>query len=354
MSLRQMEYFLTVIEEGSFTRAAEVLHVSQPALSHQIKALERSVGGALLERLPRGVRLTPMGRAFRPHAELAVRSAAQARRAARATAGAEGGELHIAAVHALAVGVLPEVFAHWGATHPDVLLRLHEYAETASLRDAVERGTADLAIGPSPADWPGSLVPLGEEEIVLVVPFDDRFAGRTSVSLPELADRPWVRCAMEPLVQGERVLDWACRRAGFTPRTAVWTEHSSTAVRMAAAGAGVCAVPSHVVRGAVGEDCVVLSHEPPWKRPLSLFSRVPPTGVTETFTDLLRARLPAEAPVTPAPAPASAPAPAPAPAHLPPAAPAPASPPSISPRRPPAPAAPPEGARTAPPRARAR
>jgi DNA-binding transcriptional LysR family regulator len=343
-----MEYFLTVVEERSFTRAAEVLHVSQPALSHQIKALERSVGGALLERLPRGVRLTPMGRAFRPHAELAVRSAAQARRAARATAGAEGGELHVAAVHALAVGVLPEVFAHWRAAHPDVLLRLHEYAETASLRDAVERGTADLAIGPSPADWPGSLVPLGEEEIVLVVPFDDRFAGRTTVSLPELADRPWVRCAMEPVVHGERVLDWACRRAGFTPRTAVWTEHSSTAVRMAAAGVGVCAVPSHVVRGAVGRDCVVLSHERPWKRPLSLFSRVPPTGVTEVFVDLLRTHLPPEASAAPtAPTPA---APAPTP-HTPTAQ---TSPAPLSPRRPPAPAAPPEGARTAPPRARAR
>ncbi|MCT9145548.1 LysR family transcriptional regulator, partial [Streptomyces violarus] len=57
LSLRQMEYFVTVVEEASFTRAAELLHVSQPALSHQIKALERSVGGALLERLPRGVRL---------------------------------------------------------------------------------------------------------------------------------------------------------------------------------------------------------------------------------------------------------------------------------------------------------
>ncbi len=326
MSLRQMEYFLTVVEEGSFTRAAEVLHVSQPALSHQIKALERSVGGALLERLPRGVRPTPMGRAFRPHAELAVRSAAQAHRAARATAGAEGGELHVAAVHALAVGVLPEVFAHWRTAHPGVLLRLHEYAETASLQEAVERGAADLAVGPAPADWPGTTLTIGEEEIVLVVPFDDRFAGRTTVTLPELADRPWVRCAMEPVVHGERILDWACGRAGFAPRTAVWTEHSSTAVRMAAAGVGVCAVPSHVVRGAVGEDCVVLSPDPPWIRPLSVFSRVPPTGVAEAFVDLLRARFPTGTAPAPPTAPPAAPArTAPAAIALAPPAPAPAA-----------------------------
>lgn len=287
-----MEYFLAVVEEASFTRAAEVLHVSQPALSHQIKALERAVGGALLERMPRGVRPTPMGRAFLPHAEHAVRSAAQAHRAARAAAGAEGGELHVAAVHSVAVGVLPDVFARWRAAHPQVLLHLHEYATTQALEEEVERGTADLAVGPAPSDWPGTVVPVGEEEAVLVVPFDDRFAGRTTVTLPELADRHWIRCAMEPVVHGERFLDRACARAGFRPRTAVWTEHTSTAVRMAAAGVGVCLAPSHIVRGAVGEDCAVLSHAPSWTRETTVFARVPPTGAAEAFVELLRATWP--------------------------------------------------------------
>lgn len=286
-----MEYFLTVVQEASFTRAAEVLHVSQPALSHQIKALERATGGPLLERMPRGARLTPMGRAFLPHAEVAVRSAAQARRAARAAAGAEGGELHVAAVHSVAVGILPDVFARWHAAHPGVVLRLHEYATTEALEEEVQRGTADLAVGPAPSGWPGTVVPVGEEEIVLVVPFDDRFAGRTTVTLPELADRPWVRCAMEPVVHGERFLDWVCGQAGFAPRTAVFTEHTSTAVRMAVAGVGVTTAPSHIVRGAVGEDCVTLSPDPPWIRALTVFTRVPPTGAAETFVDVLKAVL---------------------------------------------------------------
>ncbi|MYY03772.1 MULTISPECIES: LysR family transcriptional regulator [unclassified Streptomyces] len=292
MSLRQMEYFLTVVEESSFTRAAELLHVTQPALSHQIKALERTVGGPLLERLPRGVRLTPMGRAFLPHAERSVRSAAQARRAARAAAGAEGGELHIATVHAVAVGILPEVFARWRSAHPGVGLVLHEYATTQALEEQIERGTADLAVGPPPPDWPGPVVPIGEEEIVLVVPFDDRLAGRASVRLHELADRPWVRCAMEAVVHGRPFLDWACAEAGFVPRTAVRTEHTSTAVRMAAAGVGIATAPAHVVRGAVGEDCAVLTVEPPWTRGLAVFSRVELTGAAAAFTELLDASWP--------------------------------------------------------------
>lgn len=289
MSLRQMEYFLTVVEESSFTRAAELLHVTQPALSHQIKALERTVGGPLLERLPRGVRLTPMGRAFLPHAERSVRSAAQARRAARAAAGAEGGELHIATVHAIAVGILPEVFARWRSAHPGVGLVLHEYATTQALEEQIERGTADLAVGPPPPGWPGPVVPIGEEEIVLVVPFDDRLAGRASVRLHELADRPWVRCAMEAVVHGRPFLDWACAEAGFVPRTAVRTEHTSTAVRMAAAGVGIATAPAHVVRGAVGEDCAVLTVDPPWTRVLAVFSRVELTGAAAAFTELLDA-----------------------------------------------------------------
>ncbi|MFF1837266.1 LysR family transcriptional regulator [Streptomyces sp. NPDC058231] len=287
MSLRQMEYFLAVVEESSFTRAAELLHVTQPALSHQIKSLERAVGGALLERLPRGVRLTPMGRAFLPHAERSVRSAAQARRAARAAAGAEGGELHIATVHAVAVGILPDIFARWRAAHPAVGLVLHEYATTEALEEQLERGVADLAVGPVPAHWEGPVVPIGTEEVVLVVPFDDRLAGRTSVRLDELADRPWVRCAMEPVVHGRPFLDHACALAGFVPRTAVRTEHTSTAVRMAAAGVGVATAPAHMVRGAVGEDCAVLSVDPPWRRQLAVFSRVEPTGAAAAFTELM-------------------------------------------------------------------
>ncbi|MEU8887632.1 LysR family transcriptional regulator [Streptomyces sp. NPDC048442] len=288
MSLRQMEYFLTVVEEGSFTRAAELLHVTQPALSHQIKALEKSVGGALLERRARGVGLTVMGRAYLPHAERAVRSAVQAQRAARAAAGAEGGELHVAALHSVAVGILPDVFAQWRRAHPGVALHLHEYATTDALEDHVERGVADLAVGPEPKHWAGPVVHFGREDIVLVVAFDDPLAGRTSVRLEELSEHLWVRCAMEAVVEGQAFLDWACAGAGFVPRTAVRTEHTSTAVRMAAAGVGVATSPSHVVRGAVGEDCAVLSVDPPWRRALTVYSRVELTGAAAKFADLLR------------------------------------------------------------------
>ncbi|ARZ67161.1 LysR family transcriptional regulator [Streptomyces sp. HU2014] len=285
MSLRQMEYLVAVVEEESFTRAAETLNVTQSALSHQIKALEREVGGPLLERRPRGIGLTPMGRAYLPHAELAVRSAEQARRAAKAAAGAAGGELHIASLHALAVGVMPPLFARWRAAHPAVRLHLHEYATTEELRDHMERGVADLAIGPRPDDWPGPVVPLGTERIALITHAGDPLAARPGpVSVASLADRAWVRCALEPVIQGRRWLDWVCAQGGFAPRTAVWTEHSSTAVRMAVAGLGLVAAPVHMARDVPG--AVVLPTDPPWRREQTAFSRVELTGTTAAFAGL--------------------------------------------------------------------
>ncbi|WP_326807332.1 LysR family transcriptional regulator [Streptomyces sp. NBC_01186] len=289
MSLRQMEYLVTVIEESSFTRAAEALHVTQSALSHQIKALEREVGGPLLERLPRGVRLTPMGRAFLPDAELAVRSARQARRAARAAAGVDGGELEIATVHGLAVGVLTEAVARMRRRYPEVTLRLREYATEEELREHMARGIADLAVGYRPARWPGPSWQVGEEEIALVVPADDPLCGRPAdepVELTELADRGWVRCGMEPWVDGRQFLDHVCAQAGFVPRTAVRVEHPTTAARLAAAGAGICLM-SAFLAPAIVPSAQLVPIGPPWRRPLTAYARSEPTGAAEAFIRLL-------------------------------------------------------------------
>src|SRR4051794_22719098 len=109
MTLRQLEYLVAVIDEGSFGRAALALYVSQPTLSSQVRALEDEIGGSLLERLPRGVRPTPTGEAMLPAARAALAAAARARRSARMVLGLEAGELEIATVGAVALGLLPPV-----------------------------------------------------------------------------------------------------------------------------------------------------------------------------------------------------------------------------------------------------
>src|SRR3954471_11280362 len=108
MNLRQLEYFLAVVDEGSFRRGAQRSMVSPPSLSQQIRRLERELGGDLIERLPRGIRLTPAGAAFLPQAEAAVRAAERAASSARAALGLEAGELEVAILLSIAVGILPQ------------------------------------------------------------------------------------------------------------------------------------------------------------------------------------------------------------------------------------------------------
>ena len=83
MNLRQLQYWVAVVDTASFTKTAQQLHVSQPGLSQQIQALEAELGGRLIERLPHGIRLTPAGRAFLPEARATVLAAERAQRAAR-------------------------------------------------------------------------------------------------------------------------------------------------------------------------------------------------------------------------------------------------------------------------------
>ncbi|TWD79965.1 DNA-binding transcriptional LysR family regulator [Kribbella amoyensis] len=290
-TLRQLEYLVTVVDQGSFTRAAELLHVTQPALSHQIRALERSAGSQLLERLPKNIRLTPSGRAMLPHARAALADAERARCAARQTAGLEAGELQIATLYSLSLGVLPAALRAWRREHPDVGIRLYEHRHTDELVEAMRTGQADLAVGPDPTGWSGVKHLLGEEELVVVVAADDplltprrRRRRQHTVELTELAERAWVH-----YVPGHGLgdmLDLACAQAGFEPRIAVRTEQTAAAPALAAAGLGPALVPANILPP--GFDGHVLHPEPRVCRTLAAYTRGTPDPLAAAFVDVLR------------------------------------------------------------------
>jgi DNA-binding transcriptional LysR family regulator len=285
MTLRQLEYLITVAEEGSFTRAAERLFVSQPALSHQVKALESDVGGELLERLPNSVQLTPMGRAFLPHATAAVNAAGDARRAAQEVGNLSAGELRIGTLGSIALGVVPAAIRAWRLANPQVSFELHEYLNIDELTEQMKLGVADVAVGPKPHQWDGPLRVLGREELVVVLAVDDPLVDgrRKRVALEQLADRPWTLYSSDnglaPVVRE------ACERAGFTPRAAVHTHHTATAVQLAAAGLGPALVPENVVEP--GFTGALLRPDPPVSRELVAFSRADPSPLVREFTDVL-------------------------------------------------------------------
>ncbi|MFB9908749.1 LysR family transcriptional regulator [Allokutzneria oryzae] len=286
-SLRQLEYLVTVVDEGSFTRAAELLHVTQPALSHQVRALERAVGGPLLERLPRMVRPTPMGRAMLPHARAALAAAERGRCAARQASGLECGELQLATLHSVSLGVLPPVLRAWRKEYPDVHIRLFEHRHADELREAMSTGEADIAVGPVPSEWDGPVRTIGEEEFVVVVPPDDPCAvdGADRVRLDALAERSWVHYA--PGHGLATVLDQSCAAVGFQPRAAVRTEQTAAAPILAAAGLGPTLAPANVIPPHF--DGHVLRPEPPIRRALAAYTRGAPDPLTGAFIETLAA-----------------------------------------------------------------
>lgn len=284
-TLRQLEYLVTIVETGSFTHAAERLHVTQPALSHQIRALETSLKGPLLERLPRTIRLTPLGRAVLPHAHAALKDTDRLHTAARQAAGLDGGELEVATVYSVSLGVLPPVLRAWRRRHPGVRIRLREYPHADRLQAAMAAGQADLAVGPTPQRWEGPVRDLGVEEFVVVLPADDPLATstHTSIALNTLADRDWVHFAPGNGLAG--LLDQACANAGFEPRIAIRAEQTSAVPLLAAAGLGPALVPANILPREF--DGLTLRLDPPLCRALTAYTRTRPDPLTTAFAELL-------------------------------------------------------------------
>jgi DNA-binding transcriptional LysR family regulator len=285
-SYRRIAYWLAVVEEGSFTRAALRMHVSQPSLSQQVRALEKEVGGELLERLPRSVRLTAAGKAFLPHAQTALRAVERAQQAARSALELETGELEISTVRSIAAGILPDLVQAWRQRHPGTFVRLHEFTHRSLAEDSVRAGTGDLGIGPPPIDWTGPVRRLGWEEFLVVLSPEDEWAARRRVRLVELKERDWVM-----FERGNGLHDLivsACASAGFTPRHAVLTSQVETAARLAAAGAGPTLVPENVIPD--GLEGAFLRVDPPLGREVTVYAREQWSPLGGAFVELMGER----------------------------------------------------------------
>lgn len=287
-TLRQLTYFLAVVDEGSFTRAADRLFVTQPGLSQQIATLEKELGGSLFSRLPRAVALTPTGRALLPHARAAVTAAERGDAAARAATGSQGGELRIACVYSVSLGLLPGVLRRWRSENPDVTVRLYEHRHGDALATAITEGQADVGVGPVPPQWRGRQRSLGHEEMVVLLPpnlgVDDVMSPAAGeIALSRLEHVPWVQYAPDHALAD--VLLEACRRVGFRPRVAVRTEQTAAAPLLTAAGIGPSLVPAAIVpphfAGAIARPV------PRVERELVAYTGAEPDALTNRFLGLV-------------------------------------------------------------------
>jgi DNA-binding transcriptional LysR family regulator len=189
MDLHKLRIFVAIARQGSFTRAAEQLYMTQPTVSQQLAMLEGAIGAALIERDTRHLRLTPAGETLLTYAERLMALTDEATEATRAAAGLADRTLRLGVGHTLATYLLPDVLSRYRALYPDHLVRI-TVGNTSELLTSLSNGGIDLAIVGSPAEHPDvTATPFMHDKLVVIVPPDDAWAARREVALVELRER---------------------------------------------------------------------------------------------------------------------------------------------------------------------
>lgn len=242
MELHQLRYFVTVVREGTFTRAAERLYLTQPSLSEQIRKLESELGSPLFERLGRTLALTDAGKAFLPHAERILFEVEQARLRIQEVRGLRRGRVAIGVLPSPGARLLPRFLAEFRHQHPGVEVVLREENQSALFEEMVHDGELDLAIIRFPKRRPDLESRfLLREPMVLVLPPGHRLVGRRGVTLAELALEPFVH--MKAGYGLRELFEDVCRKAGFEPRIVVETSQLGSVMGLVLAGVGITVVP---------------------------------------------------------------------------------------------------------------
>lgn len=244
-----MRQFLAIAELGSYRRAADALHIAQPALSVSIQKLEHAVGVQLLERGARGVTLTPAGQALMDDARRALFHAEQARQAARRVALGEWGQLRLGFVGSATYMLLPRCLPAFRRAYPGVRLDLRE-GSTTGLVAMLRSNDLDACLvrGPLADDPDLDTWQVEHDDLILAVPAGHALAGH---ALAGRGEQPLAAARGESFVMyspakvpGLHDVAMAlCRRAGFAPRVSQEAIQVQTLVSLVASGMGVALVP---------------------------------------------------------------------------------------------------------------
>ena len=270
MELHQLRYFLAVAELGSFTRAAERLHVAQPGVSAQVRLLERELGQPLLDRSARAVRLTAVGEAVLPQARAALAAVAGVRLAVDELTGLIRGRVAVGTVGSISAFELPDLLAGFHREHPAVHITLWE-AGSDRLLEALRSGAVDVAF----VSLGGAAPPVGiaaevvaDEPLVVAVAAGDALAADGVVALDAVRERLLI-CL--PRGTGVRaLLEEACAAAGFRPRIAFEAGDPHVLAELAGRGLGAAVLPASVAAAHAGALRTAVLGDPPLRGRLSL------------------------------------------------------------------------------------
>jgi DNA-binding transcriptional LysR family regulator len=249
MELRQIRSFLSIAETLHFGRTAKLIHLSQPALSLQIRALEEDVGVRLFERNRRKTTLTAAGVAFRDDAAAALSQLEQAIRSARLAASGKLGLLRIGFVSTAGTEIVPDIVRQFRKSNPDVEFSLRNIL-TAEQAQMLETGLLDVGFLRMPVGEHSALdvVTVHREPFVLVVPSSHKLAKRKSVRLREVAGEDFVMYERTYAPGFHDLMFGILRDAGITPKVTQTAAEIPMLVSLVASGMGITIMPASVVK----------------------------------------------------------------------------------------------------------
>ena len=292
LDLRHLESFVAVAEDRHFRLAAQRLHITQPALTRQIRKLEEGLGTQLVDRSSRPVRLTPAGKAFLEEAQLAVHHARRSVEQARRTARGEVGEISVGATFWADTAIFPSALRAFRARAPHVTVDLATIPPIQQV-DELQKEQLDIGVTAfTPWLTEGRALevePLLEEPMVAIVAEDHFLAAQAHISLEELAREPFVslpQMTVPGLVFNQSAI---FHERGLTPRSVQEVPDLMAMFSLIGAGAGVglhMASCSNLRRA--GVVFVPLADDPPTATLLSLRRADDHREVVRTFLDCAR------------------------------------------------------------------
>ncbi len=245
LELRQIRAFLAVAEQLHFGRAAGQLHISQPALSQQIRLLERDVGTPLFIRTSRMVELTPPGQALAEAGPRVILEADRAQRRVEQAAEGSSGLLIVGSVNTALAGITPRIMRAVRARVPDLRLELYHMDTSAQMTALADRRLDIGVVREAAATRTLENERLVSEPLVVVLPEGHPLAAAETVAPRDLADEPFV---LWPRMLGpdffDRIIAY-CRKHGFNPRIVAEGDDVETQLGLVAAGTGVSLQPAY-------------------------------------------------------------------------------------------------------------
>lgn len=246
MDTQDLAAFIEVSEQGSFSQAADRLHLTQPAISKRIAALESRVGHALFDRVARKVTLTDAGRTLLPYARSVLQSIEDGRRALSHLSDRVGGRLSIGTSHHIGLHRLPPVLKRFTQSYPEVDLDIHFMDSEVACHEVVA-GKLELGI----VTLPSEPIPQLQQRVIwadplaVVVAPEHPLAARRRLRLVDLAE--WPAVLPDEATYTHRIVRAALQRHGVEPRVRLATNYLETLKMLAATGLGWSVLPLSMV-----------------------------------------------------------------------------------------------------------